>query len=327
MRARAARLSREVATLHIPDGFLGAPVAAATWTVAAGGLAVALRNERRDPNRFPAGILGSLAAFVFAAQMVNVPVAPGTSGHLVGATLVALVVGPWRALVVMAVVLAVQATLFQDGGFTSYGANLVDMGLAGTFVGYATATWVARAVRGLRGLVVGGVAGAFAATLCGAVLASAWLALSGLYPLGGILPLMLVTHSAIGVLEAALTGGILATLVRWRPDLVAGPEGSGGPRRPGAVAFGTLGLALVVAAFLGPFASALPDGLEHTAHALGFAARARPLAPVPLEHAAFLTGALGPWAPLAAGIAGTLLVALVGWMAARGLGGGDVPHR
>jgi cobalt/nickel transport system permease protein len=311
--------------MHVPDGFLSAPVAVTTWTVAAGGLAVALRQERRDAARFPAGVLGALAAFVFAAQMVNVPVAPGTSGHLVGATLVALVVGPWRALVVMAVVLAAQATLFQDGGFTSYGANLIDMGLAGAFVGFAVATFVARAMRGLRGVLVGGIAGAFVATLCGAVLTSLWLALSGLYPLGGILPLMLVSHSAIGVLESALTAGILATLLRWRPDLLAGPDGAAGPRRPGAIALGVLGIAMLVGAFVAPFASRLPDGLEHTAHALGFAGRAHALLPPSLARAAAVAG---PFAPLVAGLAGTLLVALVAWLAARGLSGArDVPHR
>lgn len=311
--------------MHVPDGFLSAPVATGTWALAGGALAVALRQERRDAVRFPAGVLGSLAAFVFAAQLVNVPVAPGTSGHLVGATLVAMVVGPWRALVVMAVVLAAQATLFQDGGFTSYGANLIDMGLAGSFVGFAVASFTARSLRGLRGVLIGGVAGAFLATLVGAVLTSLWLALSGLYPLSGILPLMLVTHSAIGVLEAALTAGILATLLRWRPDLLAGPDGAAGPRRPGAVAVGVLGLAVLVGAFVAPFASRLPDGLEHTALRLGFSGRAHALLPLSLER---LARVAGPFAPLVAGLTGTLLTALVAWLAARSLTGShDVPHR
>ena len=123
--------------MHIPDGFLSARVAAATFAVAAAGIASALRAERREVAPMPAGILGSVAAFLFAAQMVNVPVAPGTSGHLVGATLAAVLLGPWRALLAIAAVLAVQALLFQDGGILAYGANLVDMGLAGCFVGYA----------------------------------------------------------------------------------------------------------------------------------------------------------------------------------------------
>ena len=219
--------------MHIPDGFLSAPVAATTWLAAGAALAATLRAERRDSAKVPSGVLGSLAAFVFAAQMVNLPVAPGTSGHLVGATLAAILVGPWRALIIMAVVLAIQAMLFQDGGFTAYGANLLDMGLAGSFVGFGVVSLATRFLRGLRGHVVGAVLGAFTATLCGAVLTSLWLALSGLYPLRGILPLMLVTHTAIGVLEAALTGAILVTLLRWRPDLVAGASGAARPSPAG----------------------------------------------------------------------------------------------
>src|SRR5512137_2140935 len=133
--------------MHIPDGFLTAGVTGITWAGAGLGVAAALRAEKSDPNPMPAGILGATAAFVFAAQMINLPVAPGVSGHLVGATLAAVLLGPWRAVIVMAVVLTVQALLFQDGGVTALGANMTDMGLAGTLSGYAvaalTASWAA----------------------------------------------------------------------------------------------------------------------------------------------------------------------------------------
>ena len=196
------------------------------------------------------------------------------------------------------------------------------------FVGFGAVFLSTRLLRDLRGPVVGAVLGAFTATLSGAVLTSLWLALSGLYPLRGILSLMLVTHTAIGVLEAALTGAIVVTLLRWRPDLVAGPGGAAGLRRPAAVAVGVLGVALVVAAFLAPFASPLPDGLERTALDLGFSARANPILPAPLEKSALFSGPLAPWAPILAGLIGTLLVALVAWRAARGLSkASDVPHR
>lgn len=314
--------------MHIPDGFLGAPVAATTWVLAGAGLAGALRAERRDPVPVPAGVLGSLAAFVFAAQMVNVPIAPGTSGHLVGATLVAVLVGPWRTLIVMAAVLAVQALLFQDGGITAFGANLIDMGVAGAFVGYAVATFTMRLARGPRGCAIGGVLGAFAATLTGAALVALWLALSGLYPLGGILAVMLISHAAIGLLEAVLTGVILVTVLRWRPDLVAGLGNGAAVRRPGALALGVIGLALLVAGFVAPFASRLPDGLERAALDLGFAGHARPLVPAPLWESASRHGPLAALAPAAAGIAGTALVALIAWMLTRSLAvGTDEPHR
>ncbi len=312
--------------MHIPDGFLSVPVAGATWLAGGGALAAALRAERGDRERASAGVLGALAAFVFAAQMVNVPVAPGTSGHLVGATLVALVVGPARATIVMGVVLALQALLMQDGGLTAFGANLLDMGVAGALVGAAVAGAIARAVRGHRGIVAGSVVGAFVATVCGAVMVAIWLSASGLYPLSGILPLMLVTHAAIGVLEGALTGAVLATILRWRPDLV---QAAGGRPAASPVVFaaGVFGVALVVAAFLAPFASRLPDGLEHTANVLGFAGHERPVVQGPIEDLERVRALLGRWAPLAAGIAGTGAAALVAWLAARGLSRGEhVPH-
>jgi len=136
--------------MHVPDGFLSAGVAASSWAAGASCLAWALRAERSEPEGTPAGTLGALAAFTFAAQLVNVPLLPGTSGHLVGGTLAAAIVGPWRGLLVMAVVLAVQALLFQDGGITAYGANLLAMGAAGALGGYAVSALVARLATNFR---------------------------------------------------------------------------------------------------------------------------------------------------------------------------------
>jgi cobalt/nickel transport system permease protein len=283
-------------------------VAATTWVAAGAGIAAALRAERREGVPMPAGILGSVAAFLFAAQLVNIPVAAGTSGHLVGATLAAVLLGPSRALLAVAAVLAVQALLFQDGGLVAFGANLTDMGIAGCFVGYAVARIVGRGVGGPRGAAAGAVLGAFLATVAGAVCVSVWLGLSGLYPLSGILPVMLVTHVPIAVLEAALTGAIVVTLLRFRPDLIAGPGGAGDKRGAAVPVVGLLGIALTIAAFVAPFSSTLPDGLERAASALGFAARAQT-----------------PWSPLAAvapaamGVAGTAATAGLAWAFSRQL--------
>jgi cobalt/nickel transport system permease protein len=305
--------------VHIPDGFLSASIVGATWVTAGVGVAGALRAERRDPNPAPAGVLGAAAAFIFAAQMINVPVAPGTSGHLVGAALAAALLGPWRGLIVMAVVLAVQALLFQDGGLAALGANITDMGLGGVLTGYAVAAIVTRAIPSERGCVAGAVLGAFAATLVSAALTALWLGLSGLYPLRGILPLMLFTHVFVGVLEAALTGAIITTVVRWRPDLVRGRSTSVGLTYPTAALFGAFGLALAVAAFVSPFASSLPDGLEHTAARLGFAGRATasgaaslPDYVVPMLRSSGVAAAL-------AGAVGTLVTAALAWFISRGL--------
>jgi len=305
--------------MHIPDGFLSPGVAAVTWVVAGGSLALAMRAERREAEPMPSGILGSIAAFLFAAQMINVPVAPGTSGHLVGGMLAAAVLGPWRAMLALAAVLAVQALLFQDGGLTAFGANFIDMGIAGPLVGYAVARVVRRYRNGPRGLAAGAIVGAFAATLCGAALAAAWLAASGLYPLRGILPVMLVTHVAIGLLEAALTGAVLVTLLQWRPDLVSGIGAADADRRPAALAMGMFGVALLLAAFVAPFASALPDGLATTAQALGFGAAARPAWAAPMPEYGLPWSHLAIAAPAVAGIIGTIAVAFLAWAIGRSL--------
>jgi cobalt/nickel transport system permease protein len=304
--------------MHIPDGFLAAGVTGITWAGAGIGVAAALRAERADPNPMPAGILGATAAFVFAAQMINVPVAPGMSGHLVGAALSAVLLGPWRAVIVMAVVLAVQALLFQDGGITALGANTLDMGVAASLTAFAVASLSARWRSSLRARVVGGVLGAFAATLVSAVLTGLWLGLSGLYPVVPIVQLMLVTHVAIGLLEAGLTGAVLATVVRWRPDLLRGLSGEPAAASA-ALAGGLLGVGIAVAAFLSPFASALPDGLERAAERLGFATRAAASWPAPFPDYSlpFLTSPA--MATAAAGIGGTILAALVAWGVSRGV--------
>ena len=313
--------------MHVPDGFLSAGVAAGTWAAAAGTLGWALRAERLDPRRVPAGTLGALSGFIFAAQLVNVPLLPGTSGHLVGAMLAAALVGPWRGLVVMAVVLAVQALLFQDGGVTAYGANLLAMGGGGCLGGHSVALLVNRLFPGGRGLVAGPVAGAFVGTLLGAAFVATALALSGLYPASTVLPVMLTLHVPIALLEAALTGAILATVLRWRPDLVRGLQAGGGMASRSAPVLGALVVALAVAAFLAPFASPLPDGLESVAERLGFARAARALWPAPAPGYEVPGAALGRAGAALAGVVGTLAAAALAWALSRGAPREARPHR
>ena len=305
--------------MHIPDGFLSAGVTAATWAAATVGVASALRAEKADQNPMPAGILGATAAFLFAAQMINVPIAPGVSGHLVGSALAVALLGPWRALIAMAVVLTIQAVLFQDGGISALGANIVDMGVAGVAASYAVAAIVTRWTKSPRGFAVGIVVGAFVATVAASVLTGVWLGLSGLYPFGAIVQILLVTHVAIGVLEAALTGAILVTVLRWRPDLVRGLNPGHTVRHPAAAFVGILGIAAAVAAFISPFASALPDGLESAARSLGFAGRAHAAWPAPLADYALPFAASGRVATAIAGTFGTIAVAILAWTISRSL--------
>jgi cobalt/nickel transport system permease protein len=211
--------------MHVPDGFLDAPTSAGTAVVAAAGVALALRGARRELDDRTAPLAGLVAVFVFAAQMVNFPVGAGTSGHLLGATLAAVLVGPYTATLCLTVVLAVQALLFADGGLTALGTNVVLMGLVGVWSGWLVFLGLRRAfVRRPAGVpVAAGVAAALSVP-------AAALAFTGLYAVGGAAPVplgplaatMLGWHLVIGVGEGLITALAVSSVVATRPDLVHG---------------------------------------------------------------------------------------------------------
>ncbi len=270
--------------MHIPDGFLDAKTALTTAALSTVGLGYALRRVRHElpPKRMP--LLGLSAAFLFAAQMVNFPVAGGTSGHLVGAALVAALLGPSAAVIVLATVLIVQCFLFADGGILALGANIFNMGLVATIGGYAVYRAAQRLMPGVRGRAA---AIAFAGW-CSAVLASVscagQLAWSGVASWNIALPAMAGVHMLIGVGEGLISALVLVAVARTRPDLLpeASVESSSGRLR-GFVVLGLVA-SIGVALFVAPFACSWPDGLDAVAGRLGFAAReSAPLlsAPVP----------------------------------------------
>lgn len=208
--------------LHIPDGFLSGGIAAILWVVAIGVIAIGLRVANRDLDEARVPLLGVLAAFIFAAQMLNFPVAGGTSGHFLGATLAAVLLGPWIACVVMAVVIAVQAIAFADGGITALGANIVNMGVLGALLaGYLVRVGL-MALPKTRGAFLATVAGvSWLAVMVGATATSLELAISGTVPLGTVAPAMLGVHALIGLGEAAITTAAVAAVLTARPDLIA----------------------------------------------------------------------------------------------------------
>jgi cobalt/nickel transport system permease protein len=212
--------------MHIPDGFLSPEVAAACAVPAAGAVAYGLRRANRELDERRVPLLGVTAAFVFAAQMLNFPIAGGTSGHFLGAALAAILLGPWLAGLVLSVVLVVQAFVFADGGITALGANVLNMGVIGALLVGGLMVG-ARAVMGWAGmassrgvlLVVAG-AGAWLSVVAGAVACSFELALSGTAPLGTVLPAMLGVHVLIGAGEAAITVAAVSAVLSTRPDVV-----------------------------------------------------------------------------------------------------------
>jgi cobalt/nickel transport system permease protein len=175
-------------------------------------------------------LLGVTAAFVFAAQMLNFPVAGGTSGHFLGAALAAILLGPWLAAVVLSVVLVVQSFVFADGGVTALGANVLNMGVIG---GLAVGGLMVAAQRLLpksrtTTLAVAGV-GAWLAVVAGSVACAFELAISGTVPLGTVLPAMLGVHMLIGAGEAVITVAAVSAVLSTRPDVVRALQPKGAP--------------------------------------------------------------------------------------------------
>lgn len=226
--------------MHIPDGFLDGSVASATAvpTIAAVGYGVRRAGRTLDDRKVP--LLGVTAAFIFAVQMLNFPVAGGTSGHLLGGALAAILLGPWLACIVMAVVITGQAFVFADGGVTALGANILNMGVIGA-LGIGLAMTLARRVLPRSRTVFLSVAGAgaWASVMLGALMCSVELGVSGTIPFSTVLPAMLGVHALIGVGEAVITVAALSAVLVTRPDLI---DGAGfGPLAP-ADAIATAGV-------------------------------------------------------------------------------------
>ncbi len=207
--------------MHIPDGFLNAAVAGTTYAVSTGGMANALRiaNKKLGEKHIPA--MGILAAFVFAAQMLNFPVAAGTSGHFLGAALVAILLGPWAAVLIMGVVLIAQCLVFQDGGLLALGANIFNMGIVGGFSAYfvyrAATNWLGG---GQKARTIGGFAAAWISVVLASAACAVELALSGTAPLTAVLASMTGVHALIGVGEGLITVTVVSLVTATRRDLL-----------------------------------------------------------------------------------------------------------
>ena len=213
--------SAAVFGLHAPDGFLSVPVALLLWVIAIVAIAISVSRAGRTFDERAVPLMGVTAAFIFAAQMINFPILGGTSGHLLGAVLAAILLGPWAGTLVMASVIAVQALLFQDGGLLAMGANIVNMGIVGTIGGFAIYVSLCRVLGGEeRGRLPAAAVAAWLAVMLGAAVASVELAVSGTSPLAVVLPAMLGTHIFIGIGEALITVGALALIGNARPDLL-----------------------------------------------------------------------------------------------------------
>jgi len=208
--------------MHIPDGFLNTGTSVAAWAISAGSVGYAVRRVSRELGERQVPLMGVTAAFIFAAQMMNFTVAGGTSGHLLGGALAAILLGPWAAMLVLTSVLAVQALLFQDGGLLALGANVLNMAVVGVLVGWVVYTGLRRLAGNRTGAtMVSGFAAAWLSVVIASLVAAVELALSGTSPWGVALPAMGLVHMLIGIGEGLITVAVLAFLRAVRPDLLA----------------------------------------------------------------------------------------------------------
>ncbi|MET9963253.1 energy-coupling factor ABC transporter permease [Streptomyces sp. NPDC006326] len=279
--------------MHVPDGFIDAPVSLAAGVAAAGAVAVSLRGARRELDERAAPLAGLVAAFIFAVQMLNFPVAAGTSGHLLGGALAAILVGPYTGVLCVSVVLLMQGVLFADGGLTALGVNVVNMAVVTVVVAYA----VFRALLKLlpdtrRSVTVASFAGALLSVPGAAVMFTLLYALGGTtdVPVGKVFTAMVGVHGLIGIGEAVITAATVGAVLAVRSDLVHGARRLASPLKlriggelvdapaaaPAAAAARSGGstrkvwatglvTALVLAGFVSFYASASPDGLEKVA--------------------------------------------------------------
>ncbi|MCL5735625.1 MAG: energy-coupling factor ABC transporter permease [Actinobacteria bacterium] len=270
--------------MHIPDGFVDLPTAAVAGAASLGAVALSVRKSTRELNERTIPLLGVTAAFVFAAQMLNFPVAGGTSGHFLGAVMVAALMGPWAAVIVLTSVVVVQALVMADGGITALGANVFNMAVIGGMVGYLMLVGLKRLLpKTPTGYFFSVAIASWLSVVFASAACSVELALSGTVPLRVSLAAMASVHMVIGIGEALITSAVVAAVLSTRPDLVKTydlPTGVLANRKARALGcrgrvwgwvLAALAITLALAVFVSPFASSSPDGLEKVAAEKGFA--------------------------------------------------------
>lgn len=312
--------------MHAPDGFLNAGTALTTGAISAGTVGLALRQLRQTIRDKQVPLAGLAAAFVFAAQMFNFPVAAGTTGHLLGGALVAILLGPHMGAVVVTVVVVVQALVFADGGLTALGYNVLNMAVIPAYGGYAFFRLFRRVLPGSRAGVVAStaLAGLVSVVLSAMAFSIEWLfGATAPVSFAKVFSAMVGVHFVIGVGEGLISAMAVGAVLASRPDLVEGASdlgsrlASNARRRVPLRAFVIGGL--LVAIFLGSvvsqFAFDAPDGLQSVAADVGIEGSPQEQVLDAGPFANYATAGLENEAlSLAvAGTAGVVIVVAVGW--------------
>lgn len=295
--------------MHIPDGFLEPKVWVPLTAISAGAIALASKKVSKDLDEKKIPLMGVLSAFVFAAQMVNFPVGGGTSGHLMGGVLIATIVGPFAALLMMSTILILQALLFQDGGITALGANIFNMGIIGAGLGYLIFRGLNRVTGSFK---ISLFTASWLSVVAAAGVAAAELSLSGVIPITVSLPAMAVVHAVIGIGEGAVTVAALGLISRVNKEAVYGLHGVEAVRLKKSTIWIWLAVSMAVAILLAPFASEFPDGLEKVAETLGFLEKGTSKLSSPLSDYQ-MPGLNGGISTAMAGIVGVLVTFIVAY--------------
>lgn len=245
--------------MHIPDGMLSNATVAATGATSAGFVGYAVAWVRKHVDQRRVVLMAVLAALIFALQMLNFPVAGGTSGHFAGGALAGIMLGPWPAVIVMTTVLLVQALIFADGGVLALGANILNLGVIAPFVGFGIWHVALRLRDSFWPKVAGAFVAGWVACVVSALAAAFEIWVSGNAQFALVMGAMGFWHALIGIGEGVVTAGIVAYVLRVRPELLGASQSAHSYRR---VALGLATVALLAVA-LSFFASSLPDGLEY----------------------------------------------------------------
>lgn len=254
--------------MHIPDWFLSTNVWALGWLISIAGISYCLKKASKILKDRMIPLMGVMASFIFVAQMINFPIFGGTSGHLLGAVLATVLLGPSAGAVVITVVLITQCFIFQDGGLIALGVNIFNMAIVGCFIGYFIYNIFRKVIKNSRGILIGVFLASWFSVVFSSSFCAIELAISGVSPFNIVFPAMSFVHIFIGLGEAIITSFVVSFVLKVRPDLIYKSDKKNTINRNDIILI--LTMAILIAVFIAPFASQLPDGLEKVAIDKGF---------------------------------------------------------
>ena len=258
--------------MHVPDGFMNVTMSAATGVISFGTLWAYIRSAKDlIADKFIA-LTGMMSALIFVLQMINFPIAAGTSGHLLGGALAVIVLGPRLGLICLSVVVIIQSLLFADGGLSALGVNVLNMAIVTSATSwFIVKYWIKFIGKNKTSIVSVSVLAGILSVVFSSIAFTIQYAIGGTIsiPVGTVLLAMVTTHFIIGFGEGVITALIVTLLIRVRPDLIYAYERS--DENTTKVSFyGLFIILILLLSLVTPFASSSPDGLESVAEEFGF---------------------------------------------------------